>query len=200
MNPVVSDHNILKREKVGVAVLLLLLIGFGIYFFYERQKLQNTADMACPVGDCSTIALGFGESFPPEAESIPAGSGADLIKEYKNSKFRVVDVVKNPYGKQGSLYVVAERGLNDYSCGGAYGPRICYFFLETSYYGVPPIQYIGAWGNGFTAIENIKFIDENTVVFDASESDAGMTVSEKWKLNLINGSTTMTSKEITESL
>lgn len=125
-----------------------------------------------------------------------AVTNGTIADQYADSRFKVVSVIPNPFGNQSALYVVAERGVNDSGCGGAYGPRMCYFFLESTSYGVPPTQYIGSWGDHFAGIGNdIHFTDENTVMFNARGGDAGFAVSEIWKLDTKTGSTTMLSRE-----
>ena len=134
-------------------------------------------------------------------EQIRDMTPEQLIKEYQQSKFKIVRIIPFPFSNPhyDALYVVAARGINDSGCGSAYGSQTCYFFLESTYAEMPPMQYVGSWEDGIIGFGNGKFKNEHTLSFTASGNDGGMGVYETWELNILTGSTTRFAHVVTDS-
>jgi hypothetical protein len=179
-----------SRLFFGILVVLVFGIGLGLGWTISGEKsptmLTNTST---------------------QATSSEAMSETDIVKEYLASSFRVVAIVPNPFGKDASssiLYIVTERGTNDEGCGGMYTAGKCYFFLESNYYGVPPIQFIGTWGYSDSTsflggvYSKMHFRDANTFIFETAFGDAGAAVYETWALDIRTASTTLLSSKETD--
>lgn len=192
-------------QLMTIVVLGVVLAGLSGYvvsdLLKDRRELAATPDLA-PVGNAGT-------GIPGSTDDAP-----DPVAEYMESGFKVVAVVPNPFyppnraaetlaEKSHALHVVAERGINDYACGGMYVPSTCYFFLEASYYDTPDRTFIGAWKNDFAVLQArdgsdaIRFVDANTIEFKAAGGDAGYGVVETWRLDLGTGTFTLLSKDET---
>jgi len=183
-----------------IALVLFVAVVCGAFYFGAWYQEHVTA---------TTAAVPAHESAPTDASSSVSNvsnagslSSSDLISAYTKSSFRVVAIIPNPYPVQASdqtyydaLYVVAGRGDNDNSCGSTYGPDTCYFFLESSYAGTPPITYVGSWQGDLLNFLSGKFKDKNTISFTAGGGDAGTVAQEQWELNLRTGSTTLISQK-----
>lgn len=135
---------------------------------------------------------------------VSAEPPTDISAEYKESNFKVIAIATNPFGEQPAraremLYVIAERGTNDSTCGGMYSSGPCHFFLESDYYNGPNKLAVSEWGGNFAALgEDIAYVDVDTVEFTATGGDGGLSTTQIWHLNVRTGALTKVSEVTTE--
>ena len=175
--------------------LFVALVSGAFYFGIWYEKKLDTENQK---SDTSEVYVSPERGLQ---EQIRTMTPKQLIKEYQESKFKVVRIIPFPFDNPhyDALYVVAVRGINDSGCGSAYESQTCYFFLESTYSEMPPIQYVGSWDNFIVGFVKGTFKNNHTLSFTASGADGGVSVDETWELNINTGSTTRLTSVVTDS-
>jgi hypothetical protein len=207
-----------------VFLLGLLLVGAGCAPAGAGGTPTSAADLlaatvaelvvASPTAPPLPAPEATPSTTPPTQERTqePPDDAPDVVAAYASSPYRVVAVAKNPFAPY-TVIVAAERASlacgspeqpqrcwADESCGSLYTSHACYFFVEPSFDAAaePETRFVGRWPdfpqvNGL-AVDSLRFVDAETLEFDAPGGDGCYAVEEVWRLNLTSGDLTRVSQ------
>ncbi len=174
--------------------ILMPFIGGWIGYKYAPEKVVEVEKVVIK-------EISKADSNPTEVTNIPTDiEGTEILSAYDSSKYRVVTVVQNPFfeleeSNYSSLVVVAQRGSNDYRCGGKGFASPCYIFLEANESETETPKYVGPWYYGTIKPETIKFVSPTELSISVAEAIVCSSYKAEWKFDLNTGSSTRVSFE-----
>ncbi len=190
----------LSRYLALVLFITLPFLGGWIGYHYAPEKLVvnevliDSSDWSLPEKNVELPKDEERNNVIEEPKSIDS-----IPNIYASTSYRTVAVLHNPYypdeTKYDTVVIVAQRGINDYSCGGKYVPSKCYIFLESSYAETETPKFVGIWTDGAINPKTLRFISPNEILIDTGFNDACINVKATSIYNLNTGSSTIESYE-----
>jgi hypothetical protein len=144
-NQTQSPKNFIVFSIVITALISGLVAGGGMYLWWPSVAKKEIQKLKTQPEQLQTISKGETTYSTPGKTDNKFNEQKDIVQEFINSSYRVVNVEQNPFAPY-SLIITTERSeaqcgtkdkpsrcLNDATCGSIYTSRNCYFFLEPQY-------------------------------------------------------------------